>query len=110
MNMGLAANPVRQSAKVRPHIRMLQGSCREGILIIVRMTARLPRNAKMAEDPLTATSRMLFMKVAVSFLGIPTQLGSPQMVAVLLEAILSSKDLIRFLFNRLNTRITKCEH
>ena len=76
------------------------------------MTAGLfeENNAKMAEDPLTATSRMLFMKVAVSFLGIPTQLGSPQMVAVLLEAILSSKDLIRFLFNRLNTRITKCEH
>lgn len=106
--MGLAANPVRQSAKARPHIRMLQGFCKEGVLIIVRMTARLPRNAKMAEDPLTATSRMLFMKV--SFLGIPTQLGSPQIVAVLLEAILSSDDLIRFLFNRLNTRITKCEH
>ena len=108
--MGFAANPVRQSAKARPHIKMLQGFCKEGVLIIVTMTARLPRNAKMAEDPLTAASRMLFMKAAVSFLGIPTQLGSPQMVAVLLEAILSSEDLIRFLFNRLNTRITKCEH
>jgi len=64
----------------------------------------------MAEDPLTATSRMLFMRAAVSFLGIPTQLGSPQMVAVVLEAILSSEDLMRLLFNRLNTRITKCEH
>ena len=90
--MGLAANRVRQSARARPHIRMLQGFCKERVLIIVTMTVKLPRNAKMAEDPLTAASTMLFMKVAESFLGIPTQLGSPQMVAISLEAILSSED------------------
>ena len=48
--------------------------------MIVTMTARLLRNAKMAEDPLTAASRMLFMKAAVSFLCVSIQLGSPQKI------------------------------
>ena len=77
----------------RLHSKMLHGFCKEGVLMIVTMTARLLRNAKMAEDPLTAASRMLFMKAAVSFLCIPIQLGSPQKI-ISLEAISSSVDLM----------------
>ena len=91
--MGWAATPVRQSAMARLHSKMLHGFCKEGVLMIVTMTARLLKNAKMAEDPLTAASRMLFMKAAVSFLCVSIQLGSPQKI-ISLEAISSSVDLL----------------
>ena len=91
--MGWQVTPVRQSAKARLHSRILHGFCKEGVLIIVIMTARLPRKANMAEGPLTAARRMLFMKVAVSFLCIPIQLGSPQMI-ISLVAISSSANFI----------------
>ena len=91
--MGWAATPVRQSAMARLHSKMLHGFCKEGVLMIVTMTARLLRNAKMAEDPLTAASRMLFMKAAVSFLCVSIQLGSPQKI-ISLEASSSSVDVL----------------
>ena len=77
----------------RLHSKMLHGFCKEGVLMIVTMTARLLKSAKMAEDPLTAASRMLFMKAAVSFLRVSIQLGSPQKI-ISLEAISSSVDVL----------------
>ena len=46
------------------------------------MTARLLTDAKMAQGPLTTARRMLFMWTVMSFLAIPTKLGSPQIVLV----------------------------
>ena len=54
--MGWTITPVRQSAKARLLSRMLQGFCKEAVLITVTMMTRLLRNANMARDPLTVTS------------------------------------------------------
>ena len=40
---------VRKSVQARLHRRMLQGLCREGFLVTVTITARLQRNAKIAQ-------------------------------------------------------------
>ena len=64
--------------EARLHSRMLLGFCNEGFLITATIMARLLRNAKVAEDPLTTERKMSFMYATVSFLTIPIQLGNPQ--------------------------------
>ena len=72
---------VRKSVQARLHRRMLQGLYREGFLVTVTITARLQRNAKIAQGAFTAARRTLLMNEAVSFLVSAVQLGSPQIVA-----------------------------
>ena len=50
--------------------------------MIVTMIARLLRIAKMAEDPLTAASKMSFTEAMVSFLCSPVHHGSPQTAVI----------------------------
>ena len=56
------------------------------------MMAWLPRNAKMALDPLTVARRTSLMEAAVSFLALPIQLGNPQIVPFSLTLILIMSD------------------
>ena len=58
--------PLRESAKARPHRRILDGFCNAGFLKTVMM-ARLVRKAKIANDPLTIARRMWLMWKAVLF-------------------------------------------
>jgi len=68
-----------QSVVARLHRKILQGLCREGVLITAIMTTRFPRNAKRQNGTLMALKMMTCTKEAVSLLGIGTQRGRPQM-------------------------------
>ena len=65
------------------------------------MMARLPRNATMAENPLTVARRTSLAKAAVSFLIMPTHLGSPQIVVWSSKRMLETSTLTAFQVVRL---------